>query len=73
MGLDLGPSPPNQAKNVLKIVPMTISISWSSVTAKGFSFQKLYLKMYSVLITKPQPLKLMEWFKHIYDIYIYNI
>ena len=47
--LDLELSPPKHPKFFLKILPMTISISWPSLMSKSFEIQKIYSKRSSCL------------------------
>ena len=46
-GLDLEPSPPNHVKFFLKILSITISISWPSFMSKWYTTRRRYLKKYT--------------------------
>ena len=45
--MDLENNPPSHAKTFLKLLSMTISISWPSFITKWFIIQEIYSKMFS--------------------------
>ena len=47
-GVELSPSPPTCQKDSKKILPMLISVSWSSLMAYWVVVQKIYSKMLPV-------------------------
>ena len=47
----LGPSPPNHSKSTLKILLITISVSWPNFITKWSTIQKIYSKLYPVSST----------------------